>query len=87
MKPDVPITRSTHIASPEPAAVRALLDAAGWSGYEAAKRIGMTNSAFAQVLRGETRLRGPYWQLLLIHATQSARDSLPSPPLSAWPQI
>lgn len=71
------MTRSTHIASPEPAEVRALLEAAGWTAYEAAKRIGVTGSALQQVLRGETRMRGPYWQLLRIHASQSARDALP----------
>lgn len=71
------MTRSTNVQSPGPADVRALLDAAGWTAYEAAKRIGVTGSALQQVLRGETRMRGPYWHLLQIHASQSARDALP----------
>lgn len=75
------LTRSTHIPSPEPAEVRALLAEADWSAYEAARRIGVTASAMQQVLRGETRLRGALWSLLLIHASQSARDALPPAPL------
>lgn len=75
------MTRSTYIQTPEPAEVRALLEAAGWTGYEASKRLGVTNSAFAQILRGETRMRGALWQLLQIHASQSARDALPPAPL------
>lgn len=71
------MTRSTHIPSPEPAEVRALLDAAGWTDYAAAQYIGMTRSAFGQVMRGETRMRGSNWRLLQIIASKAARDALP----------
>lgn len=75
------MTRSTHIASPEPAEVRALLDAAGWTDYAAAQHLGMTRSAFGQIVRGETRMRGSNWRLLRIIASKSARDALPPPVL------
>lgn len=75
------MTRSTHLESPEPADVRALLAEAGWSAYRAAQLIGITARAMQQACSGETRLRGALWQLLQIHARQSARDALPPAPL------
>lgn len=75
------MTRSTHIASPGPAEVRALLDAAGWTDYAAAQHIGMTRSAFGQIMRGETRMRGSNWRLLQIIASKAAREALPPPVL------
>jgi hypothetical protein len=75
------VTRSTHLPSPEPAELRALLDAAGWSDYRAAQAIGMTVGAFGQVVRGETRMRGTAWRLLRIMLCQSERAALPPAPL------
>lgn len=75
------MTRSTHLTSPEPAEVRDLLDAAGWTDYRAAKEIGMTVGAFGQISRGETRMRGTAWRLLRIMLCRSERDALPPAPL------
>lgn len=61
--------------------MRALLDAAGWTDYRAAKEIGMTVGAFGQVTRGETRMRGTAWRLLRIMLLQSERNALPPAPL------
>ncbi len=75
------MTRSAHLNSPSPDELRALLDAAGWTAYAAAPMIGVTQSALAQAIRGETRLRGTAWRLLQILASQSARNALPAAPL------
>lgn len=76
------MTRSTHLPSPEPAEVRALLDAAGWSSYRAAQELGVTESGINQALRGETRMRGTAWRLLRILAVQAERNALPPAPIA-----
>lgn len=58
-----------------------LLARAGWSGYRAAELIDMSESALAQITRGETKMRATAWQLLKVHASQSVRDALPPAPL------
>jgi|CXWL01.1.fsa_nt_gi transcriptional regulator with XRE-family HTH domain len=69
------------MVTPTAAEIRALLEACGWSAYEAAQRVGITASAMQQATRGETTLRGGLWSLLQIHASQAARDALPPPAL------
>lgn len=67
------------LPTPAPAAVRALLDAAGLTEYAAAGMIGMSKSALYKITRGDHPMRGSDWQLLQIMLTQSARDALPPP--------
>lgn len=83
------MTRSTHIDSPEPADVRALLDATGWSARYAAELAGVTESVMHRAAKGapDSRTGSPYrldgrtWALLQIYARQSVRDALPEAPL------
>lgn len=62
------MTRSTHLPSPSPEQIRALLESQGWSAYRAAPMIGVTAATLQQALRGETTLRGGHWKLLRIMA-------------------
>lgn len=80
------MTRSTHLRSPEPAEVRALLEAAGLSCYAAAKLpIGATARQLQRAVSGATddrtkapyRLSGAVWLLLNLTLRQSAREALP----------
>ncbi len=74
--------------SPEPAEVRALLDAAGLTAYAAAKLpIGATARQLQRAASGaaDARTKRPYrlsasvWSLLCIMLSKSARDDLPPP--------
>lgn len=71
------MARRTHLQSPSPEQIRALLTGADLSAYAAAPLIGVSAQALQQALDGQTTLRGSTWLLLRIMLTQAARDALP----------
>lgn len=75
----IAMARRTHLPTPSPEQIRALLDEAGLSAYAAAPLIGVSVQALQQAITGATVMRGSAWLLLRIMLSQSARDELPTP--------
>lgn len=73
------MTRRTHLPTPSPEQIRALLDAAGLNAYSAAPLIGMSEQGLRQALAGQTTMRGSAWLLLRVTVSASARAELPAP--------
>lgn len=73
------MARRTHLPTPSPEQIRALLDDAGLTPYSAAPLIGMSARSLQQAVAGEIAMRGYAWLLLRVVLSQSARDELPAP--------
>lgn len=73
------MTYSTHLPSPTPGELCALLDAANLSAAEAGKLIGVTARAIQMARAGDHPMRGATWELLQIKLSASARAKLPPP--------
>lgn len=58
------MTRSTHLPSPSPEQIRALMNTYGWTVKEAAGMIGVTVRSMQQQLSGERNMTGGNWLLL-----------------------
>lgn len=73
------MTYSTHLPSPTPDELAALIDAAGLSAAEAGKLIGVTARAIQLARAGTHPMRGNAWELLKIKLSRRARAALPAP--------
>lgn len=73
------MARRTHLPTPSPDQIRALLEDAGLTPYSAAPLIGMSARSLQQAVAGEIAMRGYAWQLLRIMLSRSARAELPEP--------
>ena len=71
------VTRSTHLRSPSPDEVRALLAEAKWTQARAAEICGVTKAAMENYVSARRRMQGAHWHVLEIYARESVRAALP----------